>query len=90
MVRKIQAKLVLRLHGQGYRDTRSQGSKACRAGAWPTCWTRRRPPASAGMTSPTGRTTGVYALLFPGRGERESVYEQPGWARPTGSWPVPA
>lgn len=33
---------------------------------------------------------GVYALLFPGRGERESVYEQPGWARPTGSWPVPA
>ena len=24
---------------------------------------------------------GVYALLFPGRGERESVYEQPGWGK---------
>ena len=23
----------------------------------------------------------AYALLFPGRGERESVYEQPDWAR---------
>lgn len=23
----------------------------------------------------------VYSMLFPGRGERESVYEQPDWAR---------
>ena len=35
-----------------------------------------------GWDDVTGKTDGeVYALLFPGRGERESVYEQPDWAR---------
>ena len=35
-----------------------------------------------GWDDVAGKTDGeVYALLFPGRGERESVYEQPDWAR---------
>ena len=29
---------------------RSQDPRACRAGAWPTCSTPRRPSASVGMT----------------------------------------
>lgn len=35
-----------------------------------------------GWDDVAGKTDGeVYALLFPGRGERESVYERPDWAR---------
>ena len=81
MVRKIQAKLVLRLHAQGLSGraiARSQGMS-------------RR---SVSDVLDAARAVGVgwddvrrqdrrevYALLFPGRGERESVYEQPDWAR---------
>ena len=78
MVRKIQAKLVLRLHAQGLSGraiARSQGmsrrsvSDVMRRGRRRRRMMRRKTDGE------------VYALLFPGRGERESVYEQPDWAR---------
>ena len=40
--------------------------------------------AAAGIAYPDVETKPddeVYSMLFPGRGERESVYEQPDWAR---------
>ena len=66
MVRKIQAKLVLRLHGQGLSGRAIARSQGMSRRSVADVLYAARPPASAGMTSPTGRTTGVYALLFPG------------------------
>lgn len=81
MVRKIQAKLVLRLHAQGLSGraiARSQGMS--RRSVSDVLDAARA--VGVGWDDVTGKTDGeVYALLFPGRGERESVYEQPDWAR---------
>lgn len=81
MVRKIQAKLVLRLHAQGLSGraiARSQGMS--RRSVSDVLDAARA--VGVGWDDVAGKTDGeVYALLFPGRGERESVYEQPDWAR---------
>lgn len=76
MVRKIQAKLVLRLHGQGLSGraiARSQGmSRRSVADVLDAA-----KAAGIGWDDVASRPDDeVYALLFPGRGERESVYEQ--------------
>lgn len=81
MVRKIQAKLVLRLHGQGL-----SGRAVARSRGMP----RRSvadvldaaKAAGIGWDDVANRPDDeVYALLFPGRGERGSVYEQPDWGK---------
>lgn len=81
MVRKIQAKLVLRLHAQGLSRraiARSQGMS--RRSVSDVLDAARA--VGVGWDDVAGKTDGeAYALLFPGRGERESVYEQPDWAR---------
>lgn len=81
MVRKIQAKLVLRLHGQGLSGraiARSQGmSRRSVADVLDAA-----KAAGIGWDDVANRPDDeVYALLFPGRGERESVYEQPDWGK---------
>ena len=81
MVRKIQAKLVLRLHGQGLSGraiSRSQGmSRRSVADVLDAA-----KAVGIGGDDVAGKTDGeVYALLFPGRGEHESVYEQPDWGK---------
>ena len=82
MVRKIQAKLVLAFAmPRVCRGVRSRGRKACRAGAFPMCSMRRGPSASAGMMSPARPTARCTPCCFPVGSERESVYEQPDWAR---------
>lgn len=77
MVRKIQAKLVLRLRAQGLSGraiARSQGMS--RRSVSDVLDAARA--VGVGWDDVAGKTDGeVYALLFPGRGERESVYEQP-------------
>ncbi len=81
MVRKIQAKLVLRLHGQGLSGraiARSQGMS--RRSVADVLYAAKA--AGIGWDDVANRPDDeVYALLFPGRGERESVYEQPDWGK---------
>lgn len=71
MVRKIQAKLVLRLHGQGLSGraiARSQGMS--RRSVADVLYAAKA--AGIGWDDVANRHE-VYALLFPGRGERGSV-----------------
>lgn len=69
MVRKIQAKTILRLNAQGM--SRRSVSDVLDAAKM----------AGVGWDGVADRPDDeVYALLFPGRGERESVHEQPDWA----------
>ena len=81
MVRKIQAKLVLRLHGQGLSGraiARSQGMS--RRSVADVLYAAKA--AGIGWDDVANRPDDeVYALLFPGRGERESVYEHPDWGK---------
>ena len=72
---------MLRLHAQGLSGraiARSQGMS--RRSVSDVLDAARA--VGVGWDDVAGKTDGeVYALLFPGRGERESVYEQPDWAR---------
>jgi transposase len=81
MVRKIKAKLVLRLHAEGLSGRAIASSQSM----------SRRSVTSV-LDAATGLGIGfediaslddgqVYARLFPGRGEHESVFAQPDWAR---------
>lgn len=81
MVRKIRAKLVLRLRAEGL----SGRAIAASQGMSRKSITAVLEAADATGTSwddvadlPDGE---VYALLFPGRGEHESVFAQPDWDR---------
>lgn len=57
---------------RGYRDARSQGPKACRAGVADVLYAAKA--AGIGWDDVANRPDDeVYALLFPGRGERGSV-----------------
>ena len=81
MVRKIKANAVLRLDGQGLSGraiARSLG--VARQSVAETLGAAKA--AGVGWDDVADRPDEeVYALLFPGRGERESVYEQPDWGR---------
>lgn len=90
MVRKIQAKLVLRLHGQGL-----SGRAVARSRGMP----RRSvadmldaaKAAGIGWDDVANRPDDeVYALLFPGAGNVGACMSNPTGARSTGSWPVSA
>lgn len=80
MVRKIKAKAVLRLDGQGLSGramARSLGIARQSVSGTPGA----AKTAGVGWDDVADRPDdGVYALLFPGRGERESVYGRPDWA----------
>lgn len=81
MVRKIKAKVILRLNGQGLSGrtmVRSPGI-ARRSVAEVL-----EVSSAAGIAYPgvaAKPDDEVHSMLFPGRGERESVYERPDWAR---------
>ena len=81
MVRKIQAKTILRLNAQGLSGraiSRSQGMS--RRSVSDVLDAAKA--AGVGWDDIAGKTDDeVYALLFPGRGEHESVYEQPDWGK---------
>ena len=63
------------------RGVRSRGRKAMSRRSVSDVLDAAR-AVGVGWDDVAGKTDGeVYALLFPGRGERESVYEQPDWAR---------
>lgn len=80
MVRKIKAKAVLRLDGQGLSGramARSPGIARQSVSGTPGA----AKTAGVGWDDVADRPDDeVYALLFPGRGEREGVYGRPDWA----------
>lgn len=86
MVRKIQAKRVLRLHAQGLSGRAIARSQGMSRRSVPDVLDAAR-AVGVGWDDVAGKTDGeVYALLFPGRGERESVYERPDWAKVHREW----
>lgn len=81
MVRKIQAKLVLRLHGQGLSGRAVARSRGMSRRSVADVLDAAK-AAGIGWDDVANRPDDeVYALLFPGRGERGSVYEQPDWGK---------
>jgi transposase len=79
MVRKIKAKLVLRLRAEGFsgRQIAAQGMSRTSVAAVIEAADRE----GVGWDDVAGWTrSAVYARLFPGRGEHESVHAQPDWA----------
>ena len=80
MVRKIRAKLVLRLRAEGLsgRQIAAQGMSRTSVAAVLEAADREGVDfdAVAGLDE-----AAVYARLFPGRGEHESVHAQPDWDR---------
>lgn len=81
MVRRIKAKLVLRLREQGLsRNAIAVGYGMSKHSVIDVFDAADRLDVSySGVEDKTDDE--VYALLFPGRGVIESVYEQPDWAR---------
>lgn len=80
MVRKIKAKAVLRLDGQGLSGRAMAGSLGI-AGQSVSGTPGAAKTAGVGWDDVADRPGDeVYALLFPGRGEREGVYGRPDWA----------
>lgn len=80
MVRKIKAKAILRLNGQGLSGRAIARSSGI---ARQSVAEVLAASAAAGIVYPDVETKPdgeVYSMLFPGRGERESVYGQPDWA----------
>ncbi|SJN37509.1 Mobile element protein [Microbacterium esteraromaticum] len=80
MVRRIRAKLVLRLRGEGLtgRQIAAQGMSRHSVTAVLDAADR----AGIGWDDVAGlEEAEVYARLFPGRGEHESVHAQPDWDR---------
>ena len=80
MVRKIKAKAILRLNDQGLSGRAIAGSPGI---ARQSVAEVLAASAAAGIAYPDVETKPddeVYSMLFPGRGERESVCEQPDWA----------
>lgn len=81
MVRRIKAKAVLRLDGRGLSGRAMAGSLGI-AGQSVSGTPGAAKTAGVGWDDVAGRPDDeVYALLFPGRGEREGVCGRPGWAR---------
>lgn len=78
MVRKIKAKLILKLHAESFsaRQIEAQGMSRHSVAAVVQAAAREDLTweAAAGMSD-----TEVYERLFPGRGDHESVYAQPDW-----------
>ena len=80
MVRRIKAKAVLRLDGQGLSG-RAMARSLGIAGQSVSGTPGAAKTAGVGWDDVADRPDdGVYALLFPGRGEREGVYGRPDWA----------
>jgi len=80
MVRKIKAKLVLRLRAEGLtgRQIAAQGMSRTSVAAVIDAADRE----GIGWDDVAGlEETDVYARLFPGRGEHESVHAQPDWEK---------
>lgn len=79
MVRKIKAKLILKLRAEGFsaRQIEAQGMSRHSVTAVTQAAMRESLTweIAAGMSD-----NDVYARLFPGRGDHESVYTQPDWA----------
>lgn len=80
MVREIKAKAILRLNDQGLSGRAIARSLGI---ARQSVAEVLAASAAAGIAYPDVETKPdgeVYSMLFPGRGERESVYGQPDWA----------
>lgn len=79
-VRRIRARLVLRLRGQGLSRRAIASSQGMLMHSVMSVFDEAD-RLGIGWPDVEGKTDDeVYALLFPGRGEQESVYEQPDWA----------
>lgn len=81
MVRKIKAKLVLQLRADGLSGRAIAASQAMSRKSI-TAVLEAADAAGVGWDDVADLGEGeVYALLFPGRGEHESVFAQPNWDR---------
>ena len=79
MVRKIRARLVLQLRAEGLSGRAIAGSQGMSRKSV-TAVLDAADRAGIGWDEIAERSEGeVYALLFPGRGEHESVFAQPDW-----------
>ena len=79
MVRKIKAKLVLQLRAEGLSGRAIAASQAMSRKSI-TAVLEAADAAGVSWDDVAERPEGeVYALLFPGRGEHESVFAQPDW-----------
>ncbi|PST46878.1 IS21 family transposase [Bifidobacterium callitrichos] len=79
-VRRIKARLVLRLRDQGLSRRAIASSQGMSMHSVMSVFDEAD-RLGIGWTDVEGKTDDeVYALLFPGRGEQASVYEQPDWA----------
>ncbi len=80
MVRRIKAKLVLRLRAEGFSKRQIEGQGMSRHSVIAVFEAADREgidyDAVAGLDDAE-----VYARLFPGRGEHESVHAQPDWGQ---------
>lgn len=81
MVRKIRAKLVLQLRAEGLSGRAIAASQQMSRKSV-TAVLEAADAAGVGWVDVKDHTdTEVYALLFPGRGEHQSVFTQPDWDR---------
>ncbi|WOQ16961.1 IS21 family transposase [Raineyella sp. W15-4] len=81
MVRKIRAKLVLQLRAEGLSGRAIATSQAMSRKSV-TAVLEAADVAGVGWDEVADRSEGeVYGLLFPGRGEHESVFAQPDWGQ---------
>lgn len=81
MVRKIRAKLVLQLRAEGLSGRAIASSQGMSRKSI-TGVLEAADAAGVVWDDIVDRTDGdVYALLFPGRGEHQSVFAQPDWER---------
>lgn len=81
MVREIRAKLVLQLRAEGLSGRAIAASQSMSRNSI-TAVLEAADAAGVGWEDIADRPDGeVYALLFPGRGEHQSVFAQPDWDR---------
>jgi transposase len=80
MVRKIRAKMILKLNAEGLSARQIEAHGMSRHSVAVTTQAAAREgltwEAAADMSE-----NAVYVRLFPGRGDHESVYAQPDWAK---------
>lgn len=82
MVRKIKAKLVLQLRGQGLSGRAIAAGQGMSRHSVQAVLDAADRGGLAWADADDMSDAEAYASLFPGRGERESVFVQPDWQSP--------
>ena len=81
MVNRIRAKLILRLHSQGISGRAIAASQGMSRHSISAVLQAAEAMGVSFEDVVEASDEDVYGLLFPGRGEHESIYVQPDWGR---------